>query len=75
MYLPGQTYDSINEGVRMNYETYRTVIHTDLLTGMIPSGEWDIPSILPTNACPKMLIPFDKAMSANTLMELALIVR
>lgn len=49
----------------MNYDSYRSTLRADLLDGIHPSGEWDIATIFRSNANPKLLIPFDKAVSTK----------
>lgn len=49
----------------MNYDSYRTVMKTDLIEGMQPSGEWGLATIHRTNAKPSRLVPFDKAISSR----------
>lgn len=49
----------------MNFDSYKGVFNIDLLDGMIPSGDMDIPTILRTDAHPKSLISFDKAVQAK----------
>lgn len=49
----------------MNYDSYRSALRADLLEGIRPSGDWDIATIFRSNANPKLLVPFDKAVSAK----------
>lgn len=50
----------------MNYSSYRTAMQSDFLEGMQPSGEWEMATIFKTNARPKSLIPFDRAVTAKS---------
>ena len=38
---------------------------TDFLTGLKPSGEWEMATIFRSNAKPELLIPFDKAIGSR----------
>ena len=49
----------------MNYESYRSVMKTDLIEGMQPSGEWELATIFRTDLRPNRLIPFNKAISTK----------
>lgn len=49
----------------MNYDSYCTTMKTDFLYGMEPSGKWEVPKILKSNAKPESLISFDKAISSR----------
>lgn len=49
----------------MNYDSYRTVMKTDLINGIEPSGKWELATIHRSNSKPERLIPFDKAISTK----------
>ncbi len=49
----------------MNYDSYRTTMRADLIDGMQPSGEWEFSLIRKSNACPKRLVAFDRAVTSK----------
>lgn len=51
----------------MNYDSYRTIMKTDLINGMQTSGKWELATIYKTNAYPKNLISFDNAICNKNL--------
>ncbi len=38
---------------------------SDFIEGMKPAGLWELPTIYRTNACPSLLVPFDKAVPSK----------